>query len=169
MHAPTDSPWPSGTTVYEIDQPDVVDFKTETLTQLGARPAALSAGALPVDLRHDWPAALKEAGFDPNAAHRLERRGAASLPAQRCPGSTARQHHRAQPERQLADLREHARSGRRAAKRFKNGLNGAVENWRKHGFDVEMTDLCSSSTIAMHVAGSASQQPALDRRRNHHG
>ena len=37
MHAPTDC-LASGTTVYEIDQPEVIDFKTKTLTELGASP-----------------------------------------------------------------------------------------------------------------------------------
>ena len=29
-------PWPDGTTVYELDQPEVIEFKTKTLTGLGA-------------------------------------------------------------------------------------------------------------------------------------
>src|SRR6202041_519386 len=33
-------PWPGGTTVYEIDQPTVIEFKTTTLTDLGAAPTA---------------------------------------------------------------------------------------------------------------------------------
>ncbi len=31
--------WPAGTTVYEIDQPEVIEFKTATLSQLGAVPS----------------------------------------------------------------------------------------------------------------------------------
>src|SRR4029077_5678025 len=30
--------WPTGTTVYEIDQPEVIEFKTRTLADLGAEP-----------------------------------------------------------------------------------------------------------------------------------
>lgn len=56
--------WPSGTAVYEIDQPKVLDYKAEILSAHGARPAA-TRRAVPVDLREDWPAALSRAGFDP--------------------------------------------------------------------------------------------------------
>ena len=33
-------PWPAGTVVYEIDQPQVIEFKTDTLAGLGAAPTA---------------------------------------------------------------------------------------------------------------------------------
>jgi methyltransferase (TIGR00027 family) len=55
--------WPPGTAVYEIDQPKVLEYKTETLEQHGAVPTA-SRRPVPVDLRDDWPAALTAAGFD---------------------------------------------------------------------------------------------------------
>lgn len=55
--------WPAGMTVYEIDQPAVVDFKTTTLTDLGAAPK-VDRRTVAVDLRDDWPAALQAAGFD---------------------------------------------------------------------------------------------------------
>jgi methyltransferase (TIGR00027 family) len=56
-------PWPDGTTVYELDQPRVLDFKASTLAEHGAEPAC-NRVAVPVDLRQDWPTALREAGFD---------------------------------------------------------------------------------------------------------
>lgn len=56
-------PWPAGTIVYEIDQPEVIEFKTRTLADLGATPAA-ARRIVPVDLRDDWPSALAAAGFD---------------------------------------------------------------------------------------------------------
>jgi methyltransferase (TIGR00027 family) len=56
-------PWPTGTVVYEIDQPEVIDFKTRTLTDLGATPTA-ERRTVSIDLREDWPAALRAAGFD---------------------------------------------------------------------------------------------------------
>jgi methyltransferase (TIGR00027 family) len=59
-------PWPAGTTVYELDQPRVLDFKASTLAEHGAQPAC-NRIAVPVDLRHDWPAALQRAGFDASA------------------------------------------------------------------------------------------------------
>lgn len=57
-------PWPPGMTVYEIDQPYVLQFKAETLTQLGAEPTA-HLRMVPADLRHDWPVALLRNGFEP--------------------------------------------------------------------------------------------------------
>ena len=56
--------WPADTAVYEIDQPQVLEYKTGILQRHGAVPAA-SRRPVPVDLRDDWPAALSAAGFDP--------------------------------------------------------------------------------------------------------
>jgi methyltransferase (TIGR00027 family) len=56
--------WPAGTTVYEIDQPEVIAFKTATLSAAGAAPTA-ELRTIGIDLREDWPAALQDAGFDP--------------------------------------------------------------------------------------------------------
>ncbi len=56
-------PWPAGTVVYEIDQPEVIEFKTRTLADLGATPTA-DRRTVGVDLRDDWPAALRDSGFD---------------------------------------------------------------------------------------------------------
>jgi methyltransferase (TIGR00027 family) len=55
--------WPPGTTVYEIDQPQVIDFKTEVLRGLGAELTA-NRRAIGIDLRQDWPEALRRVGFD---------------------------------------------------------------------------------------------------------
>jgi methyltransferase (TIGR00027 family) len=55
--------WPPGTTVYEIDQPQVLDFKTAVLRGLGAQLSA-NRCAVGVDLRQDWLAALRRVGFD---------------------------------------------------------------------------------------------------------
>jgi methyltransferase (TIGR00027 family) len=55
--------WPAGTTVYEIDLPKVLEYKAETLAGHGATPIA-DRRPVPVDLRHDWPQALRDAGFD---------------------------------------------------------------------------------------------------------
>ncbi|MBK0869760.1 SAM-dependent methyltransferase [Saccharopolyspora sp. HNM0986] len=53
--------WPCGTTVFELDQPRVLEFKDHVLSaQSGCERITV-----PVDLREDWPAALREAGFDP--------------------------------------------------------------------------------------------------------
>ena len=55
-------PWPAGTAVFEIDQPEVIAFKTRTLADLGVV-APVEHRPLAVDLRDDWPAALRGAGF----------------------------------------------------------------------------------------------------------
>ena len=56
--------WPTGTMVYEIDQPKVLEYKAAALAECGAEPTC-SRRAVAIDLRQDWPTALKAAGFDP--------------------------------------------------------------------------------------------------------
>jgi methyltransferase (TIGR00027 family) len=56
--------WPAGTTVYELDQPEVLAYKSSTLAENGATPSA-DRREVAIDLRQDWPAALRAAGFDP--------------------------------------------------------------------------------------------------------
>jgi methyltransferase (TIGR00027 family) len=55
--------WSADTTVYEVDQPEVIAFKTKTLAELGASPTT-NRRTVAIDLRNDWAAALIEAGFD---------------------------------------------------------------------------------------------------------
>jgi methyltransferase (TIGR00027 family) len=55
--------WPDGTTVFEIDQPKVLEYKAVTLAEHDVQPSALRH-EVPIDLRYDWPAALLDAGFD---------------------------------------------------------------------------------------------------------
>ncbi|BBZ47351.1 putative S-adenosyl-L-methionine-dependent methyltransferase [Mycobacterium parmense] len=59
-------PWPAGTVVYEVDMPEVIEFKTGTLGDLGAQPTA-ERRTVAVDLRDDWAGALRDAGLDPQA------------------------------------------------------------------------------------------------------
>jgi methyltransferase (TIGR00027 family) len=56
--------WTPGTVVYEIDQPQVLEFKLNTLWTHNVDLASEYRPVL-VDLRLDWPAALRQAGFDP--------------------------------------------------------------------------------------------------------
>jgi methyltransferase (TIGR00027 family) len=58
-------PWPDGTVVYELDQPQVLEFKRETLAEHGFQSTA-ERREVAIDLRDDWPAALRAAGFDPS-------------------------------------------------------------------------------------------------------
>ena len=55
--------WPAGTTIYEIDRPEVIEFKQTTLSALGAAPLA-DVRAIGKDLREDWRTALRQSGFD---------------------------------------------------------------------------------------------------------
>ena len=52
-------PWPDGVTVYELDQPRVLEFKSATLREHGAEPTCHLVH-VPVDLRDDWPTALRQ-------------------------------------------------------------------------------------------------------------
>jgi methyltransferase (TIGR00027 family) len=128
-------PWAPGTTVYEIDQQEVIDFKTNAIAALGAQ-AAADVRAVPIDLRHDWPAALREAGFAPDQPTAWAAEGLLGfLP----------------PEAQdrLLDVITtlSADGSRLVAEVFLNSssnqqaLNGAAERWREHGLDIELDDL----------------------------
>ncbi|SEH51335.1 methyltransferase, TIGR00027 family [Mycolicibacterium rutilum] len=57
--------WPDGTVLFELDQPGVLDFKREVLA--GRRPNA-DRREIAVDLRNDWPKALRDNGFDASRA-----------------------------------------------------------------------------------------------------
>jgi methyltransferase (TIGR00027 family) len=59
-------PWPSGSVVFELDQPLVLAFKAETLRTHGAHPATRYV-PVAIDLRQNWPKALRDNGFDDNA------------------------------------------------------------------------------------------------------
>lgn len=53
----------SSTVVYEVDQPKVLSFKSESLQANDALPATRYV-AIGIDLREDWPSALRANGFD---------------------------------------------------------------------------------------------------------
>lgn len=57
--------WPEETVVFELDQPQVLEFKRDILTDSGEAPTA-ERREIAVDLREDWPAALRQSGFDPS-------------------------------------------------------------------------------------------------------
>ncbi len=56
-------PWPDETTIFELDRPQVLDFKREVLAGQGAKPNA-ERREVAIDLREDWPQALRDSGFD---------------------------------------------------------------------------------------------------------
>ncbi len=131
--------WPAGTTVYEIDQPRVIEFKTKTLADLGAAPAA-DRRAVGIDLRHDWPAALKGAGFDPTRPAAWSAEGLMPfLP----PGAQDRLLDNvtalSAAGSQLAT--ENLADAGREVPMMAARMREVTDRWREHGFDVEMTDL----------------------------
>lgn len=58
--------WPDGTAIYEVDQPQVLAYKAATLAENGVR-SSTDRREVAIDLRQDWPSALRAAGFDPSA------------------------------------------------------------------------------------------------------
>jgi methyltransferase (TIGR00027 family) len=132
-------PWPPATIVYEIDQPQVIDFKTRAMRERGAAPTA-GRRAVAVDLRHDWPAALRKAGFAPDRPTAWSAEGLlAFLPPDA-------------QDRLLDNLTELSAPGSRfaaenmggggdAAQMMADRMHQAIDRWREHGFDVDMTDL----------------------------
>jgi methyltransferase (TIGR00027 family) len=133
-------PWPAGTTVYEIDQPDVIEFKTRTLADLGAEPTA-TRRTVAMDLRYDWPSALIEEGFDPNQPTAWSAEGLLGyLPPDA-------------QDRLLDTITELSAPGSRVAVESVPNINPAdhekaiermrqaSERWRDHGFDLDFADL----------------------------
>lgn len=55
--------WAAGTTIFELDQPQVLEFKRRVLADHAAEPKA-ERREIAVDLRDDWPQALRDSGFD---------------------------------------------------------------------------------------------------------
>lgn len=129
-------PWPAGTVVFEVDQPEVIAFKSATLAQLGAQPAA-ERRAVGIDLRDDWPGALRDNFFDsttptawiaegllpylpPEAQDRL----LDNITAFSAPGSRL-------ATENIADMSVFTDERARALR----------SGWRKHGLDFDVADL----------------------------
>lgn len=55
--------WPARTMVFDIDRPQLVELKTQTLRRLGVKPTG-NRRAVGVDFRQDWSSALRRVGFD---------------------------------------------------------------------------------------------------------
>ena len=133
-------PWPAGTVVYEIDRPEVLEFKTRTLAGLGAEPTA-DRRVVPADLREDWPAALYGSGFDPRLPTAWSAEGLLGyLPPEAqdrlldvvtglsAPGS-----------RLATENRPGSRPG--DEQRAKAGLDRISGRWREQNFDTDMAKL----------------------------
>jgi methyltransferase (TIGR00027 family) len=57
--------WHNGTTVYEVDQPHIIDTKNE---RLGGERSSCRRVAVGVDLSGDWPKVLLSQGFDSSSS-----------------------------------------------------------------------------------------------------
>jgi methyltransferase (TIGR00027 family) len=132
--------WPAGTVVFEIDQPEVIEFKTRTLAELGAKPTT-ERRPVPVDLRNDWATALRDAGFDPTAPTAWIAEGLFGyLPPEAqdrlldqiselsAPGSQLA----AEGVVQDADLDEDE---------AREKMQAVSDQWREHGFDLDFSEL----------------------------
>ncbi|BBZ21947.1 class I SAM-dependent methyltransferase [Mycolicibacter hiberniae] len=132
--------WPDGVTVFEIDQPAVLDFKAATMADLGAEPTA-DRRAVAVDLRDDWPAALIAAGFDRTQPTAWIAEGLLGyLPPQA-------------QDRLLDNLTALSADGSRLAteaipnlsaaeqEQARETMRSATEKWQEHGFDLEFSEL----------------------------
>jgi methyltransferase (TIGR00027 family) len=56
--------WPTGTTVFELDQPKVLEFKVRVMAEHAAEPTAHRVGVA-ADLRDDWSIPLRANDFNP--------------------------------------------------------------------------------------------------------
>lgn len=132
--------WPADMTVFEIDQPRVIEFKTATLAGLGASPTA-DRRTVAIDLRHDWPAALVEAGLDSTRPSAWIAEGLFGyLPPEAqdrlldnitvLSAADSRLACEAVPDMSQVDI-EHAREMMRKA----------TAKWRDHGLELEFADL----------------------------
>ena len=132
--------WPEDMALFEIDQPEVIAFKTTTLAGLGAHPTT-DLRTVAVDLRHDWPAALAAAGFDttrptawiaeglfgylpPEAQDRLlDQIGELSAAGSRLAAEGVPAHHDADHDAMRQQMKD------------------ASDQWRSHGFDLDFSEL----------------------------
>jgi len=132
--------WPAGTTLFEVDQPEVIAFKTTTLAELGAEPTT-DRRTVAIDLRNDWPAALIEAGFDKNQPTAWIAEGLLGyLPPEA-------------QDRLLDNISALSADGSRLATeaipdmsdvdhdQAREMMRKATEKWRAHGFDLEFSEL----------------------------
>jgi methyltransferase (TIGR00027 family) len=128
--------WPHGTVVFEVDQPQVIDFKTRTLADLGATPTA-DRRPVGADLREDWPAALRAAGFDASKPTAWSAEGLLIyLPAEA-------------QDRLFDNITALSAPGSRVANEHVPDASAftderaqeLTDRWRRHGYDLDMAGL----------------------------
>ncbi|MDI3314905.1 MAG: class I SAM-dependent methyltransferase [Mycobacterium sp.] len=149
--------WPAGTVVYEIDQPEVIEFKTTTLSRLGAEPTT-DHRPVGIDLRGDWPAALRQAGFDTARPTAWLAEGVliGFLPPQA-------------EVRLLDTITALSAAGSRLAADYgsvtgefeaQDRAKAVTERWREYGLDLDMAELTypgEHTDVAAHLAANGWQ------------
>ena len=132
--------WPADMVVFEIDQPRVLEFKAETLAEMGAT-ATADRRAVAVDLRDDWATALTAAGFDP---HRPTAWIAEGLLGYLPPEAQ---------DRLLDTVTELSAPGSRIAaeavvsphdvddEEIRAQMQAVTDHWRTHGYDLDFAEL----------------------------
>jgi len=132
--------WADGTTIFEIDQPEVIEFKAETLARMGALPTT-DLRFVPIDLRGDWPGALRESGFNAAEPTAWIAEGLlAFLPADA-------------QDRLFDEITALSAPGSRVATevfgntpdvdaaKAEESMQAFAQRWRDHGLDVDLSDL----------------------------
>ena len=160
-------------TVFEIDQPEVIEFKTTTLAKLGAAPQA-DLRTVAIDLRRDWPKALVDAGFDkgrptawiaeglfgylpPEAQDRL----LDNISALSAEGS--RLAVEAIPDRPQQDVEKAREMMRRATAKWRD--HGFELDWEELGFEGERNDVADYlKNLGWQTVGTADER-AVGRHR----
>jgi methyltransferase (TIGR00027 family) len=132
--------WPTGTTVYEIDQPQVIAFKTKTLADLGAKPTA-ERRAVAIDLRNDWPAALRQAGFDAEAPTAWIAEGLLGYLPPEAQDRLLDNVTALSTEGSRFGTETIANLGEQTEDQIKQRMQTISALWRDHGFELDMTDL----------------------------
>jgi len=127
--------WPAEAVVFEIDQQQVTDFKTATLAAAGAEPT-VDLRTVPIDLRDDWPGALRQAGFHPDRPTAWVAEGLlAFLPPEA-------------QDRLLDNITELSAPGSRlvveiflSTPESLEAMQSSSEKWYQHGLDARIDDL----------------------------
>ncbi|HEV7853845.1 MAG TPA: SAM-dependent methyltransferase, partial [Mycobacterium sp.] len=151
----------AGTVVYEIDQPKVIEFKNATMSAIGAAPTA-ERRTVSIDLRDDWPAALRRNGFDETQPTAWIAEGLlVYLPPEA-------------QDRLFDDITALSAPGSRLATEYHPNPGASIgeraqaigDRWKKHGFDINLADLFypgERNPVVDYLAGQGWQVTARAR------
>src|SRR4029077_11479886 len=120
--------------------PEVLAFKAATLAELNAAPTT-EVRSVPIDLRQDWPAALREAGFDVTKPCAWTAEGLLPfLPAEAqdrlLDNITALSVDNSRLASEVAVMSPPADGDQ-----LWDSMDDVTKRWRDHGFDIELGEL----------------------------